>query len=836
MRHASIAVGCILVLCAGCAPRIGRPRACAVAGTAQLPVVVTDGASERVKAAAHQLAAMLARITGARFAVTTGDGATGIAVGVAADFPALGLARALAVKAIADREHYILRSHPAGIHVVGATDLAVEDAVWDLLHRIGYRQFFPGKTWEVVPHTPDLAIAVNADELPDYLARRIWYGYGTWDYNAEPYAQWCARNRTVLGFDLHTGHAYDALIRANKAAFDAHPEFYGLVGGKRTSSKLCIGNPALRKLIVAHALKYFEQNPDADSISMDPSDGANWCECPRCAALGSVSDRALTLANAVAEAVNQRFKSKYVGMYAYNVHSPPPSIRVHPNVIVSVATSFIRGGYTLDQLLSGWARQGTAAAFGIREYYGVNVWDRDLPGKARGTNLAYLARTIPDFHAKGARFLSAESSDSWAPCGLGYYLASRILWDTDEATRVDAIVDDFLTRAFGPAKAPMAEFYRLIDGANRPMLCDHLLGRMYRALGKAKALADTPEVKARVHHLVLYTRYVELFRDYSTARGAARQQAFEALIRHAYRMRTTMMVHTKALYRDLVRRDKHVSIPDNATWKVPEAENPWKSSAPFTDAELQRFLADGIANHAVRAFEPVAFGTDLVPAAPLKLPKVETGTTGSNGRGTQTFHTWIATLPTTIELKVTGGLIKHYRDRGPAKVDLWRTDGDNKQHIAHGETPPDGVERPIRLAARHTGLHTITVSDGHDATRVAWPEGMPMTVVSSPSHRASLHGRWRLYFYVPKGTKVVGMYNGGGSGTLLDGDGKQVLRFAGKRAGYVGVPVPPGQDGRLWKLANCTGRRLLMTVPPCLARSAAELLLPKAAVARDARR
>ncbi|MFW6161998.1 MAG: DUF4838 domain-containing protein [Planctomycetota bacterium] len=800
-------------------------------GRALLSVVVGEGASERVRAAASELASYLGRIAGTEFAVTEGDGTRGLAVGVAGDFPALGLAERLRVEGIADREHYVLRSHPRGVYVIGATELAVEDAVWDLLHRVGYRQFFPGETWEVIPRVPDLSIAVEADQRPDYYARRIWYGYGLWDHNAEPYRQWCRRNRAVLGFQLNTGHAYGGLIRRNQAAFDQHPEFYGLVDGERSSTKICIGNPDLRKLIVAHALRYFEEHPDADSISMDPSDGGGWCQCERCKALGSISDRALTLANAVAEAVSQRFGDKYVGMYAYSQHSPPPSIRVHPHVIISVATGFIRGGYTVDELLAGWAKQG--ATLGIREYYNVNVWERDLPGQPRAANTAYLARTIPHYHALGARFMSAESGDAWGPCGLGYYLAARMLWDVDEAERVEALTADFLARAFGPAREPMAEFYHLIDGANRPLLCDDLLGRMYRLLNRAKRLADRPKIRERIHHLVLYTRYVELFREYRHARGEARQAAFETLIRHAYRMRGTMMIHTKALYRDLVRRDKKVTIPEGATWNVPEAKNPWKTSRPFADAELARMVADGIERYEAANIEPVDFGLDLVPAAPLKLSKVERGTTGRFGRGVQTFYTWVDKPPAPIELKVTGGLIKHYRDRGPARVDLWKLGGDDDERVDHGESAPDGVERTLVLKPRDVGLHKITVADGHDATRVRWPDGTPMTVVSSRSEPAALHGRWSLYFYVPQGTRTVGLF-ADGRGSLRDAAGDVAFTFDGKRPGVHAIPVPPGQDGALWKFHHCSGRRLLLTVPPFLARSADELLLPRAVVARDA--
>ena len=285
---------------------------------------------------------------------------------MAADFPSLTAGQIHEVRKIADREAYIFRSHKDGLYVVGATEPAVEHAVWDLLYRLGYRQYFPGRTWEVIPRKDTIETAIDITERPDYLNRRIWYGFGTWDYNAQPYAEWCQRNRTASGFVLNISHAYESIIRQNKASFDKNPEFLGLLDGERKSSKLCIGNPDLRELVVGHAIRYFESNPDHDRISMEPSGGGNWCECYKCAALGSISDRALTLANEVAQAVKSKFENKYVGIYAYNYHSPPPSIRVHPNVIISVATAFVKGGYSLDELVAGWSKQG--ATIGMREY------------------------------------------------------------------------------------------------------------------------------------------------------------------------------------------------------------------------------------------------------------------------------------------------------------------------------------------------------------------------------------------------------------------------------------------------------------------------------------
>ena len=70
---------------------------------------------------------------------------------------------------------------------------------------------------------------------------------------------------------------------------------------------------------------------------------------------------------------------------------------------------------------------------------------------------------------------------------------------------------------------------------------------------------------------------------------------------------------------------------------------------------------------------------------------------------------------------------------------------------------------------------------------------------------------------------------------MLDAEGSLAHTFPGK-PGYFSVPVPAGHDGRLWKFEFCAGDKQLMTVPPFLARSAEELLLPRSVVERDAAR
>jgi len=125
-------------------------------------------------------------------------------------------------------------------------------------------------------------------------------------------------------------------------------------------------------------------------------------------------------------------------------------------------------------------------------------------------------------------------------------------------------------------------------------------------------------------------------------------------------------------------------------------------------------------------------------------------------------------------------------------------------------------------------------TDGSDMTRVVLPATLPLTIRSTLEDPMRLGGRWDLYFYVPRGTKLVGGYSDSTKGKMLDGDNEVVFDFSTmKAAGYFSVAVPEGQDGTLWKFSDSRGSRMLMTVPPYLATSVETLLLPREVVELD---
>jgi hypothetical protein len=202
----------------------------------------------------------------------------------------------LAIRGTFDgREAFAIRTEPARLLLIGATDLGASHAAFRFLESLGCRWFFPAKEWEVVPTQKALTVSVEETDRPKILARRIWYGYGFFADNGHPtkgmnakadYEAWARHNRMASSFRVSAGHAWQSIIAANKKMFDEHPEYLALVKGERKGEQLCVSNPAVRRLASEYALGWLAKNPDAEMVSMECSDGGGQCACEHCQKLG----------------------------------------------------------------------------------------------------------------------------------------------------------------------------------------------------------------------------------------------------------------------------------------------------------------------------------------------------------------------------------------------------------------------------------------------------------------------------------------------------------------------------------------------------------------------
>ncbi len=528
---------------------------------------------------AQLLTRVLGEISGGTFSFALGDGKTGIAIGTTSDFPDIPFKPKFSKSDIRGKQGYEIKTHSNGVYIIGATPQAVSYAVSEFLRLLEYRFFFAPANWEVIPSNPNLELAVHVREIPDYFSRNIWPTWGFWPEYKDN-AVWDATNRNV-GYKLNTSHIYEKFISDNISVFNGHPEYYALSGGVRNSHKLCISNPDLRTLFANYVVSKFENDATLESFSVEPSDRAGWCECSQCAALGSISTRAVLLANTAAEAVSAKFSGKKLGMYAYSYHCAPPSIDVHPIIVVNAATSFIRDGWSYDDILSGW--KAKKATIGIRDYYSLGYWPPVKPGGSSGSDFNYLTQSIPNYLEKEARYMSAEASDDWGPNGLGYYIASNLLWNVE--TDMEPLLLDFLNKSFAGAAEPMKDFYTLMYN-NPGTLSEKLIGGMYKFLENGLQLVSEEKVAARLYDLAIYTRICELLMLFEANQTTGN---YTQLMNFIISTKRSRMVHSYAMYREP--RYAPAAIRD----QLPAFN--WENIVPPTKQELDTYIANGISEY-----------------------------------------------------------------------------------------------------------------------------------------------------------------------------------------------------------------------------------------------
>ena len=806
--------------------RLGGPTRVQLAsgGQALQDVVIGHEAESRTIRAAEDLASKLSEITGGEFRVRTGDGSTGLAVGTLKDFPNLKFHSLFKPDDPTRGDEHLLVSHGSGVYLVGATAHGAQNAVWTFLQHLGYRQFFPTGTWEIIPDKPNLQASIRTLEKPSFYNRNgprptSWTDEVVWQ-------EWRERNRFNNSFNISTGHAYAAIIRRNQEEFDKHPEYL-------SSNKFRVSEPGLVELVVQDAVNQFHDNPSMNSISMDPSDGGGWAtDEQEMEFLPHISDRVVYLANKVAEAINDLgYGEKFVGIYAYNQHSDPPTIDVHPNVIVSLATSYSFTAYSIEQLADLWGERG--AVVGIRDFYDTFVHNQGLPRGGRGGNVNYHKSKLPEWHEKGVRLVRGNSTDAWAVNGLGFYVATQLQWNVN--ADAEAIVQDFLVKSFGDAYEPMKAFYDMVGrGRDRPRTDSDLLYHMYKYIKKGYELTDDPDVIARLNELALYTRYCELWLQFGG------QEEAQATYRHAYRMQSVMMSPVNQLYRHLRRSRVNATVPRDihpgnryrVGMELKDYEGWWVSD-PFTQAEIMGYVTDGVVNHQPDDldFPVLEFDhDDLEPVAGrIELPEVSTGTIGrySSSRGTNRAFTWLEEGQE-LRLQVRGGTI--FGDRGDLLLFLTSPKEATTEDVDFAVVPNDTEWHEVVMTSPYSGIHELSWSDGSDRTHLRWEEGQPMTLHVGLRGAYSFQGRSSMYFYVPKGTEVVGGYMSHQSyGEIRAADGTTIedWRNPDSNDGYFSIPVEEGQDGGLWRIYNHKGYTLrLLSVPPYMARNAEELLLP----------
>ena len=748
-----------------------------------------DASPETIKSA-KILRDKLSEMTGQEIEIEAGPSKGGIIVGTTRELPQYQI-KVAPNKKKSESQAYLLRSSQSRLLVIGNSKIGLRNAVWDLLHELGYRQFFPGRTWEVIPRLTQPEIRINKSSAPDFVTRNIWYQFSTWPNNKTLFFDWREKNRVEPGFRVESGHSYHKIINANKALFKAHPEAL-------SGNKLRFDHPQLRVAVRRYVDDFFEHNPELHGVSAEPSDAAGWD-----LKLGTPSNQAVRIANEIASYTEIRYPNKHIGLLAYNHHSAPPTITLNPKIIVLVATKYISSGADdINSLLRKWGQFATQV--GVYDYYSNFVWARSLPWKSLTGDYLRTASNIKSYHHNGARYFQAESGDNWGVNGLSHYVSSRVLWNVNEDPH--AIATDFFDKAFGDINSPMRDFYDNLSVGGVPYTPQERIGVLLDAIHRTKLATKDEGILRRLEDLVLYCHYIHLTLTYQNQKGAARQAAFTRLFEFLHDIRERCLVHSFAAVNIYGQIDKSVIIPNFANRK------PSRDLQPFKLLEQDRELYPP-----PRKITAKKFGSDLAPIRFNFTSKVRAGAF-HHTQGEQEFHCWLSQPDETLTLTIRGGIV--YQDRGSVKVRLRSPSGASQIALVEA----DNNEHVVTFRAKEQGTHILTINDGASGCSVRWPAGQKVSVRSDLTRPMNHSTWWTAYFYVPRGTDKLQLFSDRGDGTIVGPNG---VRYSLKgEPGYHDITIPNPQSDQFWKVEVGVGAVRLINVPPFFAREPNELLVP----------
>lgn len=581
----------------------------------------------RLDGALEELGRSLTSICGKPFMVVTQDPGEGIVI---ARSDAAGLTiPGLGVLKSSGAESFLIQSDGARkLYLVGNSDLALQHAVYTYLDMLGCRWYFPGDNWTVFPTLTGVGVKINALCSPAFSSRGFFGTEGVlslthlYDRDAKAAYRWITwTDRNRFGGLTTGGHYYQDFIARNKAFFEAHPECRPEIKGKRVpvseGMKLCYSNPEVIDLFVkdrveaCKAILVRDAPKGIFSVSVEPSDGGGHCECAACVKLGSITDRVFSLANQVARAVRAVSPFAYVNLYAYNEHSPPPSIQLEPNVMVQVAAyGFNQSGLPADKLIMAWGSK--SRYLGVYDYWCIPQWGNDTP--YLDFDYSYPAR-VKFWYDNNVRSFTLESSYSGGAVGPALYMVSRLSWEPHQDPQ--ALFDDFYEKAFGSARPAMERL--LTRWGNGFKLTEAELADSFQDIEEALYLTSDPAVKRRIHDYLGYVEYLRLRYEFLMTDRVKDRENWIArcreLCHHLYRIHHSCMNHTVVTCGQYFWGTSGIDRPlSEEQLDVPVK----RSSEPLSEPELAKILETGRRTYVPRPYDKMSYATDYyVPLHPV---------------------------------------------------------------------------------------------------------------------------------------------------------------------------------------------------------------------------
>jgi hypothetical protein len=776
---------------------------------------VSPAASAEMLALALDAERILLAMCGDAIARDATPGGPGILLGLFAEWEreAFGFTDGVPDYVLMQGHEYIVVSAGERVLILGRTDRATAYAFYRFTELLRHRQLLPTAAWEVIePHVRiSVRLAIGETSILDFLATLGASG-GLGEDAGNRLDAWRLKNRIPVGGYVF-GHAYGQIVKANPDPFAANPQWLS------PGNKFCVLESGLRDVVFDWVMNEITTNPDRVVQTLAAADGSlGWdavCTGTDEQATYSPSDRQLMLANEMQGRIAAT--GVRLSIQAYGRTSPTPTEPVDPRIVVAVTDGYFENGMTWQEVADGYRTQG---ASDIIPYAYTAVWPFDvgIPGSGRASDLSLMAiDAARAVESPGTLHgLIAEGCAGWAPWGLGYWVLAKLCTDRTTTTDAGVLRQTFLDSAFGQQSPILSNFYAILE-TTAPLTEDRL-HRMYQWLADALADGPTAAVRARIYELAVYTRYLELLLCWKRDETIG---SFDEMVAWLWRSRDMDLLPVRLSY----------TQPTSwQTWYVRlEALYPtytfgWFSPKPYSgawalqdqsfgDAELDTVIANGIVDNELFPFEQVVYSEDLVFVA--RPPDARHRGEFIYSHRNHSFHLFMRAGQTTWSVEHRAGFVTD-------------TDGNaylNVVEISSGEVVAR-VEALVNVATTSQVLlreNTLYRVDVDPNSGVHWSCPGFCTTKLTNLERSMYQGPFSGYFLVPAGTTEIGGY--ANDDVRFESPAGALIHTTLAPDYFVFAIDPPLAD-EIWKFENANAVFCLMTVPPGIAFSPDELLVP----------
>ena len=475
-------------------------------------------------------------------------------------------------------------TNPSVATIGNAMYLGTRYAVCDLLNRLGVRWFMPGEYGEVVPKSATLQIReLSVTEHPDFPVRSFFACGADGQAMTDARELWMVHNRMNPRSEFWFGLPGDGSIFGlmPRDQVEVHPEWFALQpDGTRLAGMPCMtdelrrndpkyaGQPRLLDALIERVGEDVHYRHRVTSFS--PDDGTPTCECDLCKKKSTsfgwdsnpgsghlTSQEYFFFVNGLLDAMGEKYPEHIIATNGYaNRYMPPeagPEFNRHQNLTIMYADIT---GCTIHRFNDPKCWQNRQQYNFLKRWCKLSdkVWCYNynytiLVTKGSLTPMEKRIRTnIPLVKEAGSIGFCDQDWIDIMQLGIPTYMTRFALeWNTK--ANVDAVLDDFYGKWFGPSAAYMRDYYRTLENAFDNAPChgheDVILQTVYSpavmarlseniAGAEAAAGSDAEKLHVRVErlvfdHLRLYVDSLKAKQDCRFADAASKMRQMYAL-------------------------------------------------------------------------------------------------------------------------------------------------------------------------------------------------------------------------------------------------------------------------------------------------------------------